>query len=120
MDDIAGTGRTIVFVSHNMAAIQNLCTSAYLLTDGHVSASGPVDEVIARYLQDVSSVEYKPMSERSDRQGNGKLRFEDLEIQSAVCGSEAAFEIAYSGSRRCGTFTFRWDSTHRWARVRCM
>lgn len=98
MDNIAGTGRTIVFVSHNMAAIQNLCTSAYLLTAGQVSASGSVDEVIARYLQDVSSVEYKPLSERNDRQGNGKLRFEDFAIDSAVCGSPAAFEITYSGS----------------------
>src|SRR5207245_982448 len=98
MDDIAGTGRTIVFVSHNMAAIQNLCTSAYLLTAGQVSASGSVNGVIARYLEDVSSVEYKPLSERNDRQGNGKLRFEDFEIDSAVCGSEASFEIAYSGS----------------------
>jgi lipopolysaccharide transport system ATP-binding protein len=98
MDDIAGTGRTIVFVSHNMAAIQNLCTSAYLLTAGQVSASGSVGEVIARYLHDVSSVEYKPLRERNDRQGNGKLRFEDVDLKSAVCGSQASFDIAYSGS----------------------
>ena len=104
MDDIAGAGRTVVFVSHNMAAVQNLCTSAYLLTDGRVSASGPVGEVIARYLKDVSSAEYKPLSERTDRQGNGSLGFEDFLVtsggqqQSAVCGSDTSFGIPYAGT----------------------
>jgi lipopolysaccharide transport system ATP-binding protein len=103
MDDIAGAGRTIVFVSHNMAAIQNLCTRAYLLTDGRVSASGKIDDVVGQYLKDVSSVEYKALSERTDRQGNGKVRFDDFCVssegqqQTAVFGSETRFSISYAG-----------------------
>jgi lipopolysaccharide transport system ATP-binding protein len=104
MDDIAGSGRTVVFVSHNMAAIENLCTSAYLLNQGQVLESGSVGPIISRYLQDVNSLEYEPLSERKNREGNGKMRFEHFRVSSgngndaAVCGARTRIEIAYSGS----------------------
>jgi lipopolysaccharide transport system ATP-binding protein len=104
MDHIAGTGRTVVFVSHNMAAVQNLCTSAHLLNDGRVVASGPVQEVMTRYLDAVNSMEQKPLTDRTDRQGNGKLRFNEFRVgskdrpQTAVCGSETSFDLSYSGT----------------------
>jgi lipopolysaccharide transport system ATP-binding protein len=44
-------GRTVLFVSHNIAAIQNLCTRALLLREGVVQATGPVDQVIRLYLR---------------------------------------------------------------------
>jgi len=51
MNDISkGEGRTILFVSHNMGAILDLCTSAILLTNGTVAASGSADAVIQTYL----------------------------------------------------------------------
>jgi homopolymeric O-antigen transport system ATP-binding protein len=50
MGDIAHGGRTILFVSHNMAAIQRLCTAALLLDRGRVAALGEPREVAARYL----------------------------------------------------------------------
>lgn len=50
MSDVAhGEGRTIVFVSHNMAAIESLCDRCILLDAGCVAADGPTDSVIARY-----------------------------------------------------------------------
>jgi lipopolysaccharide transport system ATP-binding protein len=51
MGDVARTGRTIVFVSHNMAAVSNLCTSAVLLAKGNVVASGATSTIISRYLE---------------------------------------------------------------------
>jgi homopolymeric O-antigen transport system ATP-binding protein len=50
MSDVARGGRTVLFVSHNMAAVQNLCASAVLLDGGRVAARGPAGEVVARYL----------------------------------------------------------------------
>jgi lipopolysaccharide transport system ATP-binding protein len=44
-------GRTVLFVSHNIAAIQNLCTRALLLRGGVVQAAGGVDDVIRLYLR---------------------------------------------------------------------
>jgi lipopolysaccharide transport system ATP-binding protein len=51
MSDVAREGRTILFVSHNMAAIQALCPEAMLLDAGELVARGPSVEVVAEYLQ---------------------------------------------------------------------
>jgi lipopolysaccharide transport system ATP-binding protein len=50
MDDVARSGRTVLFVSHNMAAIQRLATSAILLDHGRLIGNGPVRTIVARYL----------------------------------------------------------------------
>ena len=51
MGDVAKEGRTVLFVSHNMAAVRGLCRSAMLLDGGENVFSGPVDAVIDHYLQ---------------------------------------------------------------------
>ncbi|GAM11528.1 O-antigen export system ATP-binding protein RfbB [Geobacter sp. OR-1] len=52
MEDVsAKQGRTVLFVSHNMAAIADLCTSGVLLGNGRIVVAGPTDEVIRRYLE---------------------------------------------------------------------
>ena len=50
MDEVAGHGRTVLFVSHNMGAIQNLCSRTIMLEHGRMVADGPTDQVIAAYL----------------------------------------------------------------------
>ena len=50
MSDVARSGRTILFVSHNMAAIENLCRRAVLLVNGNVDLVGDPATVISRYL----------------------------------------------------------------------
>lgn len=55
MHDVAGHGRTVLFVSHNMAAVRNLCTSAIYLDGGQVKAAGQPDAVIAAYMTTLSS-----------------------------------------------------------------
>jgi len=50
MGSIASSGRTIIFVSHNMAAVRSLCTHALLLDEGHLLYEGPVAACIERYL----------------------------------------------------------------------
>ncbi|MEW5798823.1 MAG: ABC transporter ATP-binding protein [Bacteroidota bacterium] len=49
MDQIGSSGRTILFVSHTMSLIRQLCKRAILLHQGSVAASGDVDAVISRY-----------------------------------------------------------------------
>jgi homopolymeric O-antigen transport system ATP-binding protein len=51
MQDVGHAGRTVILVSHNMAAITRLCERAILLDDGRVLADGRADEVVATYLQ---------------------------------------------------------------------
>ena len=51
MQDISsGEGRTVLFVSHNMAAIRSLCTKGILLNNGEISYIGNTDDTVRRYL----------------------------------------------------------------------
>ena len=63
MQDVAGHGRTILFVSHNMVAVQSLCTRALYLDQGAVLLDGSVNIVISGYLKQ----EGQAASERSWR-----------------------------------------------------
>lgn len=55
MDDVAKHGRTVVFVSHNLLAVQSLCSRAVWLDEGRVVATGDATDVVSRYLQSSSS-----------------------------------------------------------------
>jgi lipopolysaccharide transport system ATP-binding protein len=50
MGKVAKEGRTVLFVSHNMAAIETLCRSCLLLKSGEIVKVGPTDEVVSEYL----------------------------------------------------------------------
>jgi lipopolysaccharide transport system ATP-binding protein len=51
MEDIGSTGRTVVFVSHQLQAVAQLCDRAILLDEGRIVRDGPSEEVVAHYLQ---------------------------------------------------------------------
>ena len=50
MGDVAGRGRTVLFVSHNMGAISTLCSRAVLLDQGRVLEQGPTDKIVTAYV----------------------------------------------------------------------
>ena len=50
MGDVARGGRTVIFVSHNMGAVQSLCRTAIHLDAGQIVAKGSTTEVVGRYL----------------------------------------------------------------------
>src|ERR1041385_1272914 len=49
MEGVTKSGRTVLFVSHNLAAVENLCSQAILLKQGNLDMEGPTDEVLKRY-----------------------------------------------------------------------
>ena len=53
MQQVAGDGRTVLFVSHNMSAIGQLCNSGLLLSNGRVTARGNLDHVVHAYMDDL-------------------------------------------------------------------
>lgn len=66
MNDVADEGRTVMFVSHNMAAIESLCTRVIWLDKGTVRADGPTHQIIKEYLQTtVSHLTYKIWEDKS-------------------------------------------------------
>ncbi len=51
LQDVANEGRTVIFVSHNLAAIKTLCSRCIVLTNGHISYEGDVDISVVNYLK---------------------------------------------------------------------
>lgn len=51
MKDVSGQGRTVLFVSHNMAAVRSLCRRGILLENGKLNSVGEISEIVDRYLQ---------------------------------------------------------------------
>ncbi len=88
-------GRTVLFVSHNMAAVENLCTSAMLLSGGRLIKVGDTAEIVNEYMSTVATVASQDLAERSDRQGNGRLRFTNISLRSSEAGR-------LSGRAQCG------------------
>ena len=81
MQDISkGDGRTVLFVSHNMAAVKNLCTRAIVLENGTSVFEGATDEAVDFYLSQNKIQESIPLDERKDRSGNGDFLFKDISI----------------------------------------
>lgn len=50
MQDVSRSGRTVVFVSHNLQAVRTLCETGVLLDQGRVVVQGPIDDVVERYV----------------------------------------------------------------------
>ncbi|MES2209899.1 MAG: ABC transporter ATP-binding protein [Chloroflexota bacterium] len=88
MEDVAGHGRTVLFVSHNMAAITQLCTNALLLDGGRVAASGPTDQVIGSYMASQNQEARVDLHSKGVANGTGGAVFEWAEARNqlgAIC-----------------------------------
>ena len=79
MKDVSqGEGRTVLFVSHNMTSIRQLCKSGVLLENGLVSFIGTAEQTIEKYMAVNMDDIDKPLRERTDRIGNGRIRFTNV------------------------------------------
>ena len=77
-----GGARTVLFVSHNIHAIQTLCTKAVLLTAGRIQAEGPTGSVIGQYIaQDDSSTGERTWS-MDEAPGDGNARLTAVRVRS--------------------------------------
>jgi lipopolysaccharide transport system ATP-binding protein len=79
MQDISkGEGRTVLFVSHNMAAVKSLCTRGIVLEYGKVVFEANAEESVNYYLRVEDKEKNENLLERRDREGNGKLLFKQV------------------------------------------
>jgi lipopolysaccharide transport system ATP-binding protein len=101
MEDVsAKEGRTVLFVSHNMAAVENLCHRAVVLDQGLIRFAGTQTTAISEYQRSFSTNQVS-LKDRTDRKGSGEVRvvgieFRDVEghiIDSVVCGQD--FDIVF-------------------------
>jgi lipopolysaccharide transport system ATP-binding protein len=84
MDEVSRReGRTVLFVSHNLAAVRSLCTRAIMLRDGRLAKAGEPADVVQAYLE-MGVVQARiPLVDREDRTGNGTARFHSITIVNA-------------------------------------
>lgn len=87
MKEVAKGGeRTVLFVSHNMAAVQQLCTRGIVIAGGRNVLDGSVDEVTSSYLQDISEGSQVDLPQRTDRKGRGTHRFNSITLEDGIGG----------------------------------
>jgi lipopolysaccharide transport system ATP-binding protein len=84
MGEVASQGRTIIFVSHSMAAVNALCSRAVMLEQGKISFEGPTSEITARYYSKMmGQIDARGNLDNTPRVGTGKARFTSISIRAA-------------------------------------
>jgi len=108
MDEVGKSGRTVLFVSHNMSAVLSLCKSALLLEDGRCTAIGPTEQVVKKYLGENKKLMGEVEDKSSDTEGK-KLKIRKarlLDEHGSVCSEfnlknkislEVTFEVIVPG-----------------------
>lgn len=98
MDDVAKQGRTVLFVSHAMSAVQNLCHNAIVLGQGEIKFNGEVDRAIKHYLADGElQVGVCDLTAIRNRSGSGRMRLTKFWVEDAA-GEQVA---TISSGERC-------------------
>ena len=110
-----GQGRTVLFVSHNMSAVQRLCPRSILMRKGSVAFDGPTDDVVRQYLSYLSETAAVAFDQNPERSGSGLVRMTSARIIDAdgkvarglVSGRPATLEFTYRnpGQLRFAHFT---------------
>lgn len=96
-----GGDRTVLFVSHNMKAVRNLCSRGVVIDKGEVAFVGATNDAVDQYLAASLTNCSTPLNQREDRSGDGHVRFTALEIraedgQGMTPTSRVRFELSYA------------------------
>lgn len=94
MDEVGKSGRTVLFVSHNMAAISQLCQTAVLLQQGQVLFIGSARLAVEKYLESgVSSQNPVDLRNRQGRHGDGLVAFQRVCVQDGAGNPAGHFSM---------------------------
>jgi len=108
MHEVAGSGRTVLFVSHNMAAIQSLCTRALALVGGRVVEDGDAADVVRNYLASMRPEgDHGFSADNPHRRTKGPVALTDGRLRDGrgtptrvvAAGEEMTLELDYEGGR---------------------
>jgi lipopolysaccharide transport system ATP-binding protein len=93
MEDVGKEGRTVLFVSHNMGLIQQLCSKGFYLDQGKIVAGGSAESTINLYLKNniFNSQAHISWEEWDDAPGNDYVRIKDIKI----CGNNGIVNEAF-------------------------
>ena len=108
MENIAEHGRTVLFVSHDMGAIINLCPRTILLDKGKIIGNGPTNKIVNDFEHAMLNFTQNiPLAERKDRKGKGEIKLIGIQILDkaykqipyALSGQTLIIELAYEAER---------------------
>lgn len=104
MGDVSNKeGRTVILVSHQMPAIQNLCTRCVLMNRGRLVKEGKTDDIVSDYLATGAELATGELAEREDRAGKGRAIVTGIQLldssgdplREAVSGSDVTIRVTY-------------------------
>jgi ABC-type polysaccharide/polyol phosphate transport system ATPase subunit len=105
MEEVSKSGRTILFVSHNLSAVENLCSRSILLRNGRLHSVGSSSEVISQYL---SNDESHTMDQMGVITLNGEAPTKPIRKIEILCDGRNS-NIAYMGCKLEIRVHFRTD-----------
>lgn len=118
MQDLSlGEGRTVLFVSHNMASVRNLCSRGIFLENGKVFFSGEIEKCVEQYLISTRTLSKALLSNRNDRKGQGEFQLINLislnqnknETEVFLSGDKVIFKIWIKNNRMIKANDLRID-----------
>ncbi|MBX2816718.1 MAG: ATP-binding cassette domain-containing protein, partial [Saprospiraceae bacterium] len=93
MEEEVLRGRTVLFVSHDMRAIEKLCKRVILLEQGRIITDGPTNEVVKTYMESFHEALANRFEDPDKRQGTGHIRFSSLYFEDAEGSPSAQVEV---------------------------
>ncbi|MDC0156694.1 ABC transporter ATP-binding protein [Verrucomicrobia bacterium] len=100
MKKVSDSGRTVLFVSHQLNMIRNLCTRCIMLENGKIKHDGEVEETLRKYLSGSSDKKGIAISERTDRRGKNNYIVQDITFlgiekndRTILCGSDIEITV---------------------------
>jgi lipopolysaccharide transport system ATP-binding protein len=110
MQDASKSGRTVLFVSHNMATIQSLCPSSIILKGGRICFTGPTGAAVSEYLATGMHTNSLERPARKD----GRPTLTKVVINQVKCRATASIDIQItvtsSVKQRCSLEILMFDS----------
>ena len=118
MQNVADRGLTVLFVSHNMAAVQALCSRGICLSEGRVVNDASAADAVRSYVADFTNGAMQPLTVRTDRKGDGQLRFtacwlennQGVRIDKAMVGRGYSFLLCLQSDKNIAECTCLFQS----------
>jgi len=103
MKDVAGHGRTVLFVSHNMGLVSTLCERGIVLDHGEMLEDTTARKAVELYLSQLEDRAAAKLIDRTDRRGDGEVRIHEVIVEgtrsaSVVCGEPMRIIMKLTGA----------------------
>jgi lipopolysaccharide transport system ATP-binding protein len=94
MEELGRAGRTVIFISHNMALVARLCQRLILLESGALVADGPTDDVVARYLvSDSGTSAAREWPVLDEAPGNAAVRLRSVRVVDEQAATSEVVDV---------------------------